>query len=148
MIVWSGATFILRWSCFDVEMLSFDLLSTFWISILLICLIFLRQHSLNKNLCCIGGQTNAKTSQNSKKLPFQVSWQVKFKCRYVCLVSLSVRFLSIVITRLCWYPKLPLLYYFVFPIVTQKICCLETIPSCVNSTSLSFKLFLKFTKMG
>ena len=84
----------------------------------------------------------------AKNCPFQVSWQVKFKCRYVCLVSLSVRFLSIVITRLCWYPKLPLLYYFVFPIVTQKICCLETIPSCVNSTSLSFKLFLKFTKMG
>ena len=84
----------------------------------------------------------------AKNCPFQVSWQAKFKCRYVCLVSLSVRFLSIVITRLCWYPKLPLLYYFVFPIVTQKICCLETIPSCVNSTSLSFKLFLKFTKMG
>ena len=142
MIVWSGAIFILRWSCFDVEMLFFDLLSTFWISILLICLIFFRQHSLNKTYVVLVAKQMLKHLRIAKKnCPLQVSWQVKFKCRYVFVVSLSVRFLSIVITCLCWYPKLPLLYYFVFPIVTQKICCLETIPSCVNSTSLSFKLF-------
>ena len=103
----------LRWSCFDVAMLFFDLLSTFWISILLICLIFFRQHSLNKTYVVLVAKQMLKHLRIAKKIALY-KCPGKFKCRYVFVVSLSVRFLFIVITRLCWYPKLPLFYYFLF----------------------------------